>query len=201
MGLFNNYNKIEKELLELYSQMFINMGIPDGQKTAKDMLDQSIEESKKMGHYNLSPNIGDMLLEKEKITGNINQNFERKRREEGVRDEDIRWWFNLNDVERIMMLKVDEFHRLSLFFAMTEEGKTKEEADRIVRKNHPIYGDLNDERFVKGDDKPLSLELKDRINIYINKRASNDQDKFRKETEESSTFNALVRKEIKAGNI
>ena len=198
MGFFSKYNGIEKELLETYSKLFADMGLPDSQKMAGDILDQAIENSKKEGHYNLK-NVGDTLLEKEKSSGSRNQNFENKRKE-GVRDEDIKWWFNLNDVERRMMLKIDEFHRMSLFVHEVESGKTEEEADKTVRKYHPIFGDLNDETHGNGDNRPLPLELKDRINIYIEKQGIGNPE-FKKEIDTSSTFNALIRKEIKTGNI
>ena len=70
-----------------------------------------------------------------------------------------------------------------------------------VRKFHVIYGEPDDTTHTVGDDRPLPEELKDRINIYIIKRPSTDQDKYKKEIEESSTLNALLRKEIKIGNI
>jgi hypothetical protein len=198
MGFFSKYNEIEKGLLEIYSKLFSDMGLPDSRKMTEEILDQAIENSKKDGHYNLK-NVGDTLLKREKSSGQANQNFESKRKE-GVKNEDIRWWFNLNDIERRMMLKVDEFHRLALFMKEKEEGKTDDEADAIVRKHHPIYGDLKDETHGKGDNRPLPLELKDRINIYIEKKGINNQD-FKKQIDSSSTFNALVRKEIRAGNI
>ena len=198
MGFFNKYNEIEEKLLETYSNFFADMGILDSRKMTEDILDQVVENSKKEGHYNLK-NVGDTLLEKEKSSGQINPNFESKRKE-GVKDEDIRWWFNLNDVERRMMLKIDEFHKMSLFAKEKESGKTDNEADAVVRKYHPLYGDLRDETHGSGDKRPLPLELKDRINIYIEKQGT-DNSEFKKKIESSSTFNALIRKEIREGNL
>lgn len=204
MGFFSKYNEIEKELLETYSKIFAEMGLPDSHKMAGDILDQAIENSKKEGHYNLK-NVGDTLLEKEKSSGNVNQNFENKRKE-GVRDEDIRWWFNLNDIERRMMLKIDEIAKTTLYLSLLEKSeesskeKAIEKALAEVAKYHPVYGDLNDERNGSGDNRPLPLELKDRINIFIEKQGIGNPE-FKKQIDSFSTFNALVRKEIKAGNI
>lgn len=206
MSLFDNYNEIEQELLEYYSQMFIKTGIPDARKMAKNMLDQAIKESKKEGTYNMPSNSGDMLLEKEKSDEKTRQIL-RKKRDEGVRDEDIRWWWNMNDIERRMMLKTDEINRMALFInemkgstATTKELAAKK-ASNEVRKFHPIYGDPDNAKHTKGDNKPLPAELKDRINIYIEKRFKSDPEKYKKDIESSSTFNALIRKEIKAGNL
>lgn len=98
------------------------------------------------------------------------------------------------------MLKVNEFHRMSLSMHEIESGKTEDEADKTVRKYHPIFGDLNDETYGSGDNRPLPLELKDRINIYIEKQGIGNTE-FKKQIDSFSTFNALIRKEVKAGNI
>ena len=200
MGLFNNYNKIEKGLLELYSEIFARQGIPNAKQTAKELLDSAIEESKKIGSYNYPSNSGDLLLEKEKTNPKTHQILERGRKE-GVRNEDIRWWWNMNDVERMMMLKTDEFFRMALFIKLRQEGKTPEEAGIRVKKFHPIYGNPDDTTHGSGDDRPFPVELKDTVNIYIEKRAKIDPEKNKKEIEESSSLNALIRREIRSGNL
>jgi len=198
MGFFSKYNEIEKELLDTYSKLFADMGFPNSRKMTEEFLDQAIENSKKDGHYNLK-NVGDALLEKEKTSGNVNQNFENKRKE-GVRDEDIRWWFNLNDIERRMMLNIDKLQQSTLYVSQLDAGKSIEEALVIVSKYHPIYGDLNDERNGGGDNRPLPLELKDRINIYIEKQGVGNTE-FKEKIDSFITLNALIRKEIRDGNI
>ena len=64
-----------------------------------------------------------------------------------------------------------------------------------------IYGDPDDPSQPTGDDKVLPRELKDRVNRYIEKREHTDKDEFKKEIEDSSSFNAFIRKEIKRGNL
>jgi len=215
MGIFNKYNEIEKQLLELYTQMFIEMNLPDAKATAKDMLDRAIEKSKKEGTYYLPNNFGDIILgieaAEQPITEKMAEIFRKtlpQKKEEGVRDEDIRWWWNLNDVERKMMLSMDDFHRLSLFINEINNGKTPEEAGRIMWKAHPMYtyGDPNTRPKqspfdLKREDFPLPVELKDRVNRYIEKRLKDDPENIKKDLEGFSTFNAFVRKEIKAGNL
>jgi hypothetical protein len=101
-----------------------------------------------------------------------------------------------------MMLKFDDVNKLSVFARIRkEEGLNEEEAAKEVRKFHVIYGDPDDTTHTVGDDRPLPEELKDRINIYIIKKSTTDREKYKKEIEGSSTLNALLRKEIKKGNI
>lgn len=200
MGFFNfsKYNETEKALLDLYTKVFQKMNILDSSNMVENLLDEAIKESKKII---LPPNAGDKILEKEKSDENTHRVLE-KLRQEGVRDEDIRWWWNLNSVERAMMLKVDEFHRLALHIkCRQEDGLSVEQAAEQVRKHHPIFGNPEDTTHTQGDDRPLPEELKDRINIYVEKRFTSDPEKFKEEIEQSSTFNALVRKEIRAGKL
>lgn len=197
MGFFSKYNEKEKALLDLHIQLFQQMGIPESSTMAEDMLDDAIEEAKKVA---LPPNAGDKILEKEKTDENTRRVLEKKRRE-GVRDEDIRWWWNLDGIERIMMLKIDELHRLVLFRKLIEEdGKTDEESGAAVRKYQPVYGNPEDMTHTQGDDRPLPEELKDRINVYIEKQGIDNPD-FKNKLDSFSSFNALVRKEIGDGNI
>jgi len=196
MGLFNNYNEIEKQLLEHYTQFFTTMSLPDAKKTAKDMLNKAIEESKEARNLNI-----------EKVA-EIFRKVLPVKRAEGVKDEDIRWWWNLNDVERKMMLKIDEFYKLTLFMEACKNGKSEQEAGKMMWEAHPMYteGDPNikPEKISfepKREDYRLPIELKDRVNRYIEKRANEDPEKIKQDLKDFSTFNAFIRKEIRAGNI
>ena len=105
------------------------------------------------------------------------------------------------------MLKQDDAARMTLILHelenSTEPSKEKafDTATIKVRKFHPIYGDPKDTAHTKGEDRPLPYELKDRINIYIEKRAKESSGNYKAEIEKATTFNALVRKEIRAGKL
>jgi hypothetical protein len=218
MGFFNfsKYSKKEKAVLDEYAQMNMMMGlsISEAKKIAKEMLDMAIEMSKKEGSYYLPQNMGDIILGDadtdnpiiKKVAGILQEELPRKR-EEGVRDEDIRWWWNLNNVERMMMIVQDNGARLALFThemqnsTETSQENTDKKAAAKVRKFHPLFGNPDDNSLTDGDDRPLPHELKDRINIYIEKRVKTDIYKYKQEIEQSTTFNALIRKEIRAGKI
>jgi len=140
-------------------------------------------------------------LEKESDDEKIRSVLEKKRKE-GVRDQDIRWWFNMHDLERRILLKVDDVNRHSLFTKLRrEDGLIEDEAAKRVRKSYPIFGDPDDTTHTSGEDRPLPYELKDRINRYVAKRMRTDPETFKKQMEESSSFNALIREEVKRGNI
>ena len=101
-----------------------------------------------------------------------------------------------------MMQHADFISRFTLFLKLREEdGLNEEEAAKRVGKSFPIFGDPDDITLSTGEDRPLPYELKDRINIYVEKRSQTDPKQFKREIELSSSFNALVRKEIEKGNI
>ena len=181
----------------------------EAKKMAENMLNQVIDESKKDGTYYLQSNLGDIILGEadcdneaiKKIADNIKKSLPKKKKE-GVKDEDIRWWWNLKDIERRMMLKIDDLAKVALMKdEFVKSGDTSIAAAK-VKKFHPIYGDPDDTRNSTGADSPLPFELKNRINIYIEKQQiANDVGKYRNTIIQSSSFNALVRKEIRAGNL
>jgi phage pi2 protein 07 len=67
-----------------------------------------------------------------------------KKRTESVRDEDIRWWWNMHDLERRMMLKVDDLTRGAMFINSLDKGMRDDEAAATVRRYHPMYGNPDD---------------------------------------------------------
>jgi len=63
-----------------------------------------------------------------------------------------------------------------------------------------VYGDPSDSQYAVGNDKPLPIELINRISIWV-KKNSGDQEGFKERLLTHSSMNAFVRAEIAAGNI
>lgn len=219
MGIFNflKYSSKEKALIDEYAQMMrmtMGLSVSEAKKSAKEMLDTAIKMAKKEGSYYLPQNMGDIILGDadadnpiiKKVAVVLQEELPRKR-EEGVRDEDIRWWWNLNNVERMMMIVQDNNARFALYSYEIENSTETSQVNIAkkfaakVRKFYPMFGNPDDNSLTDGDDRPLPHELKDRINIYIEKRVKTDIYKYKQEIEQSTTFNALIRKEIRAGKI
>lgn len=206
MGIFSKLfgtSDVQSQLENLYIPMFQMMGMTATQarSTFSDLYRQAESEAKAEGTVNLPTNLGDILLEKEGSRQEM-QFMLAKRRKEGARDEDIKWWMNRHELDRKMMMKVDDMSRLALFMKFREEDQlSEEEAAKHVKKHFPIFGDPDDTTTSTGEDRPLPFELKDRINLYIQERSQRDPAKYKKDMAESSSFNALIRKEIRAGNV
>ncbi|MEI9476076.1 MAG: hypothetical protein WCO26_05835 [Deltaproteobacteria bacterium] len=201
--LFGSSSDIEKQLEALYVPMFqaiTGMTLTQAKSTFRDLIKKAKEESLKEGTSKFPQNFGDILLEKESTNPHF-KSMLTKKRSDGVRDEDIRWWWNMHDLERRMMIEVDNWNGFALFLKLKEDGLSGEEAGKRVKKSRPIFGDPDDTSTSTGEDRPLPFELKDRINIYIQKRSQTDTEKLKNEISESSSSNAMIRKEIRKGTV
>lgn len=201
--LFGSSSDIEKQLEALYVPMFQTtkgMTLTQAKSTFHDLIKKAKEESLKEGTSKFPQNFGDILLEKESTNPHFKSILAKKRNQD-VRDEDLRWWWNMHDLERRMMIEDDNLSGFALFLKLKADGLNGEEAGKRVKKSRPIFGDPDDTSTSTGEDRPLPFELKDRINIYIQKRSQTDTEKFKNEIAESSSFNALIRKEIKNGKV
>ena len=65
----------------------------------------------------------------------------------------------------------------------------------------PVYGEPHEMPEEAEDDRPLPYELRHRVTRYAEQKAAADAEEYLKDIIDSSSFNALVRKEIRAGNI
>ena len=93
--------------------MFQMMGMTStkAKSTFHNLYSQAESEAKAEGSIDLPTNLGDILLGKES-SHQETQSMLAKRRKEGTRDDDIKWWMNRYELDRKMMIKVDEMSRL-----------------------------------------------------------------------------------------
>ena len=208
MGIFSNIfgssSNIEKKLEEKYVTKFMMGMLPS---EARDFFRDLLREAKKEMMQEetqkgpLPQNCGDLFLEKESTDPQARVRLTQLRNE-NVRDEDIRWWWNMHDLERRVMSKVEDVLKLAQMHQLIEEeGLGADEAALKVRNINPIFGDHTDTTQMKGNNRCLPEELRNRVNKYIEKREMSDPQKFKNDIEESSSFNALIREELRKGNL
>jgi len=208
MGLFNRYNKKEQELQKTYITLISKMSgftESEARETATAYLDAAIQEAKKLGRYDYPDNFGDLILgvavTDDSIVAEDALRIRKElfaKRKDGVTDEDVRSWWNLSEVERGMMLQIEDAARMTTMISALRRGKTEHKAAIQVRKYHPIYGNPEDTSVTHGNDRPLPIELRDRINKYIESQMMNPMS-YKKKVKEATSFNAFVRKIIKTG--
>lgn len=199
-----DWTEVEKRLEPEYVSFFkesMNMPEDVARQIFKSFADEQKEAASREGTYRLPESFGEILLERELSDEKVRAAFVTKR-VEGVTDQDIALWWNMPDLERRMICKIDEMNRILLFDKLRQGSSvTEAEAARMVAKRFPIYGDPNHLVLDAEDDRPLPFELKWRVNRYITERTQADPDEFHEEVEASTSLNALLRKAMREGKL
>jgi hypothetical protein len=199
-----DWSETEKRLEPEYVSFFREtMSMPE--EVARDLFKAFVKEQKEAAHREgtdrFPESFGDILLERERTDEKVRNAFASKRAE-GVTDEEIVFWWNMHDLERRLICKVDEMNRILMFNKLVQEsGIPEPEAARIVARRFPVYGDPEHLVLDTYDDRPLPFELKWRVNRYISERTKNDPESFQKEVETATSLNALLRREIRQGRL
>lgn len=168
-------------------------------KIVEDFIVQAKEESKREKMDCLPENFGNILLQKEKSDPRTAQFFFKKR-SDGVKDEDIKWWWNLHDIERRLLLTIDNWFRIAADLRYRhEDGLSDENAVAELKKAFPMFGEPDSKSDNTDPDRPLPFELKNRINVWITEKANLTY--IKEEMLSTSSMNALIRDGIKAGRI
>ena len=83
------------------------------------IIQQVKKESLQESSPDLPENVGDFILDKKSSDEKI-RSIVAKKRNEGVRAQDIRWWINMHDLETRILLKVDGVNICGLFTQLKE---------------------------------------------------------------------------------
>jgi hypothetical protein len=194
---------LERELEKQYVHTLHLMGLPppEARRAFWQLLNEIKKESLETGATTLPKDFGDRLLERELVDDRVRALLEKKRAE-GVNDHDIRWWWNMSHLERAFMAKLDQLNRQLLLRQFIEEQElSPEEATKKLRTYDPLFGEIDEGSTGSPDDQPLPYELKERVRRYVQRRAILDAAALTRDIEDSSSFNHLVRKELKRGNL
>jgi hypothetical protein len=194
-------NAQERDVEAQIVQDLIDGGMPtaDAVSVVRSCIDAAKEEIRKEGTQRLPPNYGDVLLQHEKTDPNVAKELAKKRRE-GVTDEDIRVYWNASELWRRTVDQLGWSLVYSLWKELVNEGRSDKEAAAHVRKYFPYWGDPDDARVTSGDDRPLPVELSRREDAWTSRERERIGDQtFKERCESSSSYNAIIRAEIRAG--
>lgn len=199
-----DWAETEKRLEPQYVTYFReSMSMPEevALEIFRSMVKEQKEAAVREGTDKLPESFGVILLDWERTHETLRDTFAPKRAD-GVTDEDVVFWWNMHDLERRLICKLDEMNRILLFDKLIQDkGITEPEAAQMVAKRFPIYGDTEHRVFGTEEDRPLPFELKWRVNRYITNKTSADPEKFREEVEASTSLNAVLRKAIRQGEL
>ncbi len=172
----------------------------EAQETLRQMLFEVKEEAVEEGTDQLPSHFGDLLLEHETSDPTIQAMLTDKRRQ-GVTDEDLRSWWNQHDYERRLALKIDDLKRMATYVRLRDQGFAPQDASQQALRSHVCYGDPNDAGPLRGDDRPLPPELRERIQRYTERRLRTDPKRYRQELVACSSLNAHIRLQMRKGNL
>lgn len=202
MGWFSSEESDhEKQLETQYAQVIALSGMPEraARQMVREMIQKAKQDAKQEG-TKLPPNFGDVLLATEHTDARTRQLLAEKRRE-GVKDLDIRRWWNLPDLDRRMCHAMDEHMKMAGVFGGVEQGLSPDEAIDKIMKILPVYGDPRDTSKLTGANRPLPFELRDRVTTWQETRRLIDAAGFKRDRDAASSFNALVRMAISKGEL
>lgn len=203
---------IKKRSSAVGVQFFQGMGLSQAEAvdSFNQLLEQCREEAIQEGFTRECFNQGDSLLDLETRKDPEACRFLNLRRKEGVRDEDIKDWWNLDEIERKLLDKIDAIQWGAMLKHTSAENRL--EATEQIGKYLPIYRPpveptttqtsiLSPELLsIIEEEKPLPPELRFRVKEYIGRR-SDDMPSFQRDIARYQCMNALVRDEIRNGNL
>ena len=198
--LFSSKSEMDVALIDTYAAMFsaMDMSSTEAHAEAEAMLTKAKENTQALGRDQWPPNVGDALLAGQEVVPGLFASIN-KAREEGATDDDIRQWWNMHEIERQMVVISDDICRQGVFVQALQHDMSPDAAAAEVRRVFPMYGDPADTEHTTGDDRPLPFELKDRVNMWVQRIATTEPARLK--VPEGKTVNALVRAELRAGQL
>jgi len=145
-----------------------------------------------------SLNMGDAIYALAK-QGNLDyQNMLHFAKADAAKDDDIKFWWNLNYMQRRLIIWTDSilFEEWQIF--VIQSGKTPDQARNIVLCTSPYFSNYNAAFDMNDLDRPLPYELKERVDIYLEKYGVHNANVA---ADGYSSFNAYVREQIRKGLI
>jgi hypothetical protein len=190
--------QLKQRLVREQTQTNIAVGMPPDQaaQIAEASVDEAVRRSQESGAPDLPPGAGDRLLAQEATDEEVHSMLAKKRAQ-GATNADIRWWWNLHDIEKHLLLLQDEAAKFGVYTYWLDQGLSEEDAARMAERM-VNYGDPEDTSRWSGDDRPLPFELKDRANRFMLSLGP-DADEARRRIDAFSSANAFIRAEMRAG--
>lgn len=158
---------LDRELLKVYADRLNRRGIDYWQahSHAENIVCESITKAKRSGRYDAGP-LGTQVLTS--AEGPAAERFARIRERFGVTDDDIRWWWDLDEVQRIATRLEEEQHHTRILLEAMSEGIEPDQARELCGRIHPHF-DFGDGFSACGLDTALliPIELLHRIERAI----------------------------------
>ncbi len=186
------YTEDEKQYFDYIKKVLLCNGVAPNEveSMAKQILDDAIKKAEKAGLRGVKT-IGNNAIK--------NEQFLNKRLKAGLTKDDVLTFLNRDYVWIIAENMLTDAHHLSIFMALTKDGKSDDEAVRILRKtfiqcddpekSHPNY---------QGEDANIYPEFTLRHENWRSQISPIEEQNL---ADQYSTYNAMVRDLIRKGVI
>lgn len=198
MGLRSD-DEIAETLVALYSGFLqaTGLGLTEASEMARSLVERAKRDARESGDDQILPGAGDRTLMDEKVDPEVSVVL-KSLREEGVRDEDFRNYWNLHYLERETATIYDQVTMLAMAEEFSRQGRKDPVGEAM--KSLPVYGNHLAEGFPEKDDRPLPYELKSRINDWMILNQARGQ-QFMSDIRKHSSLNAMIRDQIRRGSL
>lgn len=188
---------METELVRSTAAEMAIRGMPraHAQQAARELVAAAKQASVRNGMLDLPPTMGDVMLREpsnEYLVALVS-----RLRQEGVREDDIRWWWNRYDLERQVMILTDHTHALAEIFRLEDEGMSRELAMERVERIRPKWGVVEASTPPLGPDDCLPWELLRRVGLWTAENLARPD--VKDAITQASSVNAFLREQMKAG--
>ena len=172
MGLFGpSYTPVERALIEqetASNMAMLGQSQQEARQAAEALVQQAIALAKESGMYGRGPMGEAMLAETEGFWATYLNEI---RTLDGVRDDDIRKWWDLDEVERMMVGISDELAQTATWIAAKRQGLSDDEATLRCRQTLAYYGRPGQMTSRFRGLRLLPFELKDRVMAWLETNA------------------------------
>jgi hypothetical protein len=191
---------VERQLLTHYTRGLVETGLGEDEahSAAEAMLRKAIEYAQQRGLYDVGP-IGSRVLAMDGPPWR--PYFDEIRRTEGVTDEDIRRWWDLDEVARNMALLSVEQSQGAIFLSARRRGFSDMEAADECWRCMPYYREIDMPDNPKARDKMLPAELLQRVDAFRERLVQSADRAAVEESRRHPTYNSYVRALVSSGRL
>lgn len=191
---------VERQLLTHYSRGLVESGLQEEEAygVAEAMLHKAIEYARQRGLYDVGP-IGIRVLAMDGPPWR--PYFDEIRRTEGVTDDDIRDWWDLDEVARNMALLSVGQSQMAVFLSARRRGLSDMEASDECWRCMPYYREIDMPDNPKARDKMLPAELLQRVDAFRDRVVESVELAAAEESGQYATYNGFVRAMVSSGRL